>query len=155
MLSALADVAIDQRIAVTGSVNQLGEMQPIGGVCAKIEAFYDLCAARGLTGAEGVMIPAANARHLVLRDDVAEAVAKGRFLLLGVVDVWDGIEVLTGIPAGRRDEAGRFPAASVFGRVERRLIELAERLRRDGQPSEIDQSGGDESPPAETDLRRR
>ena len=155
VLSALADVAIDQRIAVTGSVNQLGEMQPIGGVCAKIEAFYDLCVARGLTGGEGVMIPAANARHLVLRDDVGEAVAKGRFLLLGVTDIWDGIEALTGIPAGRRDEAGRFPAASVFGRVERRLIELAERLRREGQPSEIDASGSDEAPQANTDLRRR
>ncbi len=130
ILSALADLPIDQGVAVTGSVNQLGEMQPIGGVCAKIEAFYDLCEARGLTGGQGVLLPASNARHLVLRDDVALAVAEGRFHLYGVRDVWEGIEILSGQPAGRRDEHGRLPADSVFGRVERRLIELAERLRR-------------------------
>ncbi|HEU4538942.1 MAG TPA: AAA family ATPase [Polyangiaceae bacterium] len=130
ILSALADLGIDQGIAVTGSVNQLGEMQPIGGVCAKIESFYDLCAARGFTGQQGVLLPAANARHLVLRDDVALAVAERRFHLYGVRDVWEGIEILSGLPAGRRDEHGRLPADSVFGRVERRLIELAERLRQ-------------------------
>lgn len=129
ILSAIAEVGIDQSVAVTGSVNQLGEMQTIGGVCAKIEGFYDLCAARGLTGKQGVMIPRSNVRHLVLRDDVAQAIAEGRFHLYAVRDVWQGIEVLTGLPAGTRDEAGRFPAASLFGRVERRLIELAERLR--------------------------
>jgi predicted ATP-dependent protease len=130
ILSALADLGIDQGIAVTGSVNQLGEMQPIGGVCAKIESFYDLCTARGFSGQQGVLLPAANARHLVLRDDVARAVAERRFHLYGVRDVWEGIEILSGSPAGRRDEHGRLPADSVFGRVERRLIELAERLRQ-------------------------
>jgi predicted ATP-dependent protease len=129
ILSALADLGIDQGVAVTGSVNQLGEMQPIGGVCAKIESFYDLCSARGLTGGQGVLLPSANARHLVLRDDVALAVAERRFHLYGVHNVWEGIEILSGLPAGRRDEHGRLPADSVFGRVERRLIELAERLR--------------------------
>ncbi len=129
VLSALADVGIDQSLAVTGSVNQLGEMQAIGGVCAKIEGFFDLCAARGLTGSQGVLLPRTNLPHLVLRDDVAEAIAVGRFQLYGVESVAQGIEILTGLPAGERDTSGRFPASSVFGRVERRIIEIAERLR--------------------------
>jgi predicted ATP-dependent protease len=129
VLSAIADVGIDQGIAVTGSVNQLGEMQAIGGVCAKIEGFFDLCQARGLTGRQGVLMPNANRPHLVLRDDVADAVARGKFHLYAVSLATEGIEVLTGLPAGERDAHGRFPAASVFGRVERRIIEIAERLR--------------------------
>ncbi len=129
VLSALADVAIDQGIAVTGSVNQLGEMQAIGGVCAKVEGFFDLCAARGLNGSQGVLIPRANLPHLVLRSDVAEAIEAGKFHLYAVDSVSQGVEVLTGLPSGERDTAGRFPAASVFGRVERRIIEIAERLR--------------------------
>ncbi len=135
VLSALADVGIDQGLAVTGSVNQLGEIQAIGGLCAKIEGFFDLCQARGLTGSQGVLIPHANLAHLVLRADVAEAVAGARFHLYAVSSVAQGVEVLTGIPAGERDETGRFPASSVFGRVERRIIEIAERLRvAEGHP---------------------
>jgi predicted ATP-dependent protease len=129
VLSALADVGIDQGIAVTGSVNQLGEMQAIGGVCAKIEGFFDLCKARNLNGAQGVLIPSPNRPHLVLRDDVAAAVAAGHFQLYAVDRAAQGIEVLTGLPAGERDASGRFPASSVFGRVERRIIEIAEKLR--------------------------
>ena len=130
VLSALADVGIDQGIAVTGSVNQLGELQAIGGVCAKIEGFYDLCVARGLTGSQGVMIPRANLPHLVLREDIAAAIRQGTFHLYRIENVAQGIEVLTGLSAGDRDTSGRFPAASVFGRVERRIIEIAERLRQ-------------------------
>lgn len=130
VLSALADVAIDQSIAVTGSVNQLGEMQAIGGVCAKIEGFFDLCQARGLTGNQGVMIPKANLPHLVLRDDVVQATKRGLFHVYAISTVSEGIEILTGLPAGERDSSGRFPAVSVFGRVERRIIEIAERLRQ-------------------------
>ena len=110
-------------------MNQLGEMQAIGGVCAKIEGFFDLCAARGLKGTQGVLLPHSNLPHLVLRDDVADAVTAGRFHLYAVETVSQGIEILTGLPAGTRDESGRFPASSVFGRVERRMIEIAERLR--------------------------
>ena len=134
VLSALAEVGIDQGIAVTGSVNQLGEIQAIGGVCAKIEGFYDLCAARGLTGVQGVLIPKTNLMHLVLRDDVARAIGEGTFHLYAVESVLQGIEILTGLPAGERDSAGRFPASSVFGRVERRIIEIAERLREAESP---------------------
>jgi predicted ATP-dependent protease len=129
VLSALADLPIDQSVAVTGSVNQLGEMQAIGGLCAKVEGFFELCNARGLTGHQGVLLPRPNLRHLVLRDDVADAIDDGKFHLYAVDSVAQGIEVLTGVPAGQRDPSGRFPAASVFGRVERRLIEIAERLR--------------------------
>jgi predicted ATP-dependent protease len=129
VLSALAEVPIDQGIAVTGSVNQLGEIQAIGGVCAKIEGFFELCRARGLTGRQGVMLPRANLEHLVLREDVAQAIAAGEFNLYAVETVTQGVEVLTGVPAGERDPSGRFPAGSVYGRVERRIIEIAERLR--------------------------
>ena len=130
VLSALADLAIDQAVAVTGSVNQLGELQTIGGVCAKIEGFFDLCRARGLTGNQGVLIPRPNLSHLVLREDVATAVAQGQFHIYACETVAQGIEVLTGVPAGDRDASGRFPASSVFGRVERRIIEIAELLRQ-------------------------
>jgi predicted ATP-dependent protease len=129
VLSALADVEIDQGIAVTGSVNQLGEMQAIGGVCAKIDGFFDLCRARGLTGTQGVLVPRANLPHLVLRGEVAEAVERDRFHLYAADTAAQGIEILTGVPAGVRDERGRFSASSVFGRVERRLIEIGEKLR--------------------------
>ncbi|MGH7285008.1 MAG: Lon-insertion domain-containing protein, partial [Polyangiaceae bacterium] len=129
VLSALADVGIDQGVAVTGSVNQLGEIQAIGGLCAKIEGFFDLCSARGLTGKQGVLIQKTNCAHLVLREDVVRAIEQGRFHLYAVSSVVEGIEVLTGHPAGSRDSSGRFPASSVYGRVERRIIEIAERLR--------------------------
>jgi predicted ATP-dependent protease len=136
VLSALADVGIDQGIAVTGSVNQLGEMQAIGGVCAKIEGFYDLCKARGLSGSQGVLVPRANLPHLVLRDDVVEAIGAGRFHVYAVDRAAEGIEILTGLGAGQRDAGGRFPASSVFGRVERRIIEMAEKLREaEGHPA--------------------
>jgi len=144
ILSGLADVGIDQGIAVTGSVNQLGDIQTIGGVCSKIEGFFDVCVARGLSGAQGVMIPKTNLRHLVLRPDVAKAIAEGQFHLYAISSVAEGIEVLTGLPAGARDSSGRFPAGSVFGRVERRLIELAE-LLRDAEAGPIDRGGVGES----------
>lgn len=144
ILSALADVGIDQGIAVTGSVNQLGDIQTIGGVCAKIEGFFDVCVARGLSGAQGVMIPKTNLRHLVLRPDVAKAIDEGRFHLYAISNVAEGIQVLTGLPAGTRDASGRFPAGSVFGRVERRLIELAE-LLRDAEAGPLDRAAVGES----------
>ena len=150
VLSALADVGVDQGIAVTGSVNQLGELQAIGGVCAKVEGFFDLCKARSLTGTQGVLIPRANRPHLVLRDDVAEAVARGQFHLYAVDTAAQGIEILTGLPAGARDASGRFPAASVFGRVERRIIEIAERLREaEGHLPPEAAEGIEEGPPGE------
>ncbi len=149
ILSAIAELPVNQWIAVTGSVNQLGEVQAIGGVNAKIEGFFDLCAARGLTGDQAVMIPKSCIAQLVLRDDVAQAICDNKFHLYAVERVAQGIEILTGVQAGVRDEGGRFPAGSVFGRVERRLIEIAERMRRaDGAPDMMG-PGPEDQPPQE------
>jgi lon-related putative ATP-dependent protease len=129
LLSALAEIPIKQCYAVTGSVNQHGKVQAIGGVNEKIEGFFDLCHVRGLTGDQGVLIPQSNVKHLMLRKDVVEAVAEGRFRIFAVNTVDEGIEILTGIPAGERDECGNFPEGTVNQRVEARLIMLAEKRK--------------------------
>jgi lon-related putative ATP-dependent protease len=116
LLSAIADVPVRQSLAVTGSVNQRGEVQPIGGVNEKIEGFFDLCKSRGLTGEQGVLIPAANVNHLMLRRDVVREVAEGRFHIYPVETIDQGLELLTGIDAG-----------TVNGLVERRLRDMARR----------------------------
>jgi lon-related putative ATP-dependent protease len=129
LLSALSEVPIKQSLAVTGSVNQHGRVQPIGGVNEKVEGFFDVCKARGLTGDQGVLIPQANVEHLMLRSDVVEAVEQGQFAVYPVETVDEALELLTGVEAGERDEEGNFPAGSVNQRVEARLIELAEKQR--------------------------
>ena len=134
LLSALADAPIRQSLAVTGSVNQHGEVQAIGGVNEKIEGFFDICEARGLTGAQGVLIPAANVKHLMLRRNVVEAVAAGRFHVYSVDTIDSGISILTGILAGERGPGGQFAPDTINGRVERRLAEFADRLRAAGSP---------------------
>ncbi len=125
LLSALSGAPIRQSLAVTGSVNQLGRVQPIGGVNEKIEGFFDLCAARGLSGEQGVLIPAANRCHLMLREEVVEAVRQGRFHIWAVSDVDQALELLTGEPAGRPDAQGRMASGSVNARVAVRLAQLA------------------------------
>ncbi len=129
LLSALADAPIKQSLAVTGSVNQHGEAQPIGGVNEKIEGFFDTCKGKGLTGDQGVLIPVSNVEHLMLREDVVEAVERGDFNIYAVKTLDEAIALLTGLPAGERDEEGKFPAGSINQRVEARLIELAEKQR--------------------------
>ncbi|HTP28751.1 MAG TPA: AAA family ATPase [Anaeromyxobacteraceae bacterium] len=129
LLSALSELAIRQAIAVTGSVNQLGQVQAIGGVNEKIEGFFDVCRARGLTGSQGVMIPAANTKHLMLREDVVAACAARQFHVFAVKDVDEGIEILTGVPAGSRGTDGRYPAGSVNARVAARIEEFARTAR--------------------------
>ncbi len=129
LLSALADAPIRQSLAVTGSVNQLGEIQPIGGVNEKIEGFFDICKARGLTGDQGVIIPATNVKHLMLNAEVREAVAAGKFAIHAIDTVDDGIEVLTAIPAGQRDGQGQFPEGSINRRVEDTLIRYSETMQ--------------------------
>jgi predicted ATP-dependent protease len=129
LLSAIARVPVRQSLAVTGSVNQLGEVQAIGGANQKIEGFFDLCSARGLTGDQGVLIPAANVKHLMLRRDVVEAVAAGRFAVYPVTSIDEGIELLTGVPAGEPDGGGVYPAGTVNRMVADRLAELAEKSR--------------------------
>ena len=127
LLSALSDLPIRQSLAVTGSVNQLGHVQAIGGVNEKIEGFFDLCKARGFTGAQGVVIPASNVKHLMLRHDVVDAVRDKQFQIYAVDTIDQGMEILTGVPAGEREADGKFPEGSVNGRVEARLIEFAKK----------------------------
>ncbi len=121
---------IKQSLAVTGSVNQHGEVQAIGGVNEKIEGFFDICKARGLTGEQGVLIPGANVKHLMLRDDVVEAVGKGEFNIWPIDSIDQGIALLTGREAGVRGTDGAFPADSINGLVEARLTAFAEAARR-------------------------
>jgi predicted ATP-dependent protease len=124
MLSRLSDLPIRQDLAVTGSVNQWGEVQAIGGANEKIEGFFDVCRIRGLTGTQGVLIPIANVRNLVLRPDVIEAVAQGKFHIYPIRTIDEGIELLTGIRAGTVNEEG-----SVNNLVNRRLRDLATSLK--------------------------
>ena len=113
LLSSLAEVPINQAIAVTGSVNQKGEIQPIGGVNEKIEGFYQICKMRGLTGEHGVIIPIQNVKNLHLSDEVIEAVKKKKFHVYAISTIDEGIEILTGVPAGKKNKAGNFPLGSV------------------------------------------
>src|SRR5579864_6227409 len=129
LLSALSGLPIRQDIAVTGSVSQQGDIQPIGGVNQKIEGFYDVCRVKGFTGRQGVMIPSENVEDLMLRDDVIGAVASGKFQILPIARIEEGIEILTGVKAGERDSKGAYPTDCVFGRVDRRLHEMATTLK--------------------------
>ena len=129
LLSALADAPVNQSLAVTGSVNQQGEIQPIGGVNEKIEGFFDVCNMRGLTGEQGVIIPATNIKHLMLREDVREAVAAGKFAIHAIDSVDDGIELLTGLKAGQRGKKGRFPRGTLNRRVEDTLTRYSNAMR--------------------------
>jgi predicted ATP-dependent protease len=129
ILSSLSGLPLAQEIAVTGSVNQKGEAQPIGGINQKIEGFYDVCRVVGLTGRQGVLMPTANLRHLMLREDVAQAVREGRFHIYAVSSIDEGMEVLTGRRAGHRRADGTYPRGTVNYLVQRRLQELGESLR--------------------------
>ncbi len=143
LLSALAQTPLRQDLAVTGSVDQHGEVQAIGGVNEKIEGFFDLCAARGLTGAQGVLIPASNQRHLMLHGRVREAVEAGRFHVYPVADVDEGLTLLTGKPAGEAGDDGRFPEGTVHDRVDRRLRDFAEKRKAFGGDGATIRGGGD------------
>jgi lon-related putative ATP-dependent protease len=144
LLSALSGIAIKQSLAITGSVNQNGEAQPIGGVNEKIEGFFDVCRARGLDGSHGVLIPVMNVKHLMLRHDVVEAAEKGQFHVYAYENVDQAFELLTGLPAGEADAEGNFPLETANGRVQARLVKMAEirarfgdhHKRGDGEDSE-------------------
>ena len=129
LLSALSEIPVKQALAVTGSVNQRGEVQAIGGVNEKIEGFFDVCRPRGLNEQQGVLIPKSNVQHLMLREDVVEAVRNGQFGVYPVGTIDEGIEILTGVKAGERDSSGRFPAGTINRLVEDKLRSLAERAR--------------------------
>jgi predicted ATP-dependent protease len=144
ILSGLSGLPINQGLAVTGSVNQQGQVQAIGAVNAKVEGFFDVCRAMGLTGEQGVLIPASNVRNLMLREDVVEAVAAGQFHVYPVRTIDEGIALLTGREAGERGPDGSFPEGSVNALVQGRLREMAERARA---------YGGDGQPPARQDRQ--
>ncbi len=133
ILSALAEVPIKQGIAVTGSVNQMGEVQAIGGVNEKIEGYFAVCKAKGLTGEQGVMIPASNVTNLMLKQEVVEAVQAEQFHLWSVATIDEGIEVLTGMPAGKKPD-GSFDLQGVFTRVNQRLVKMAGELAKFNNP---------------------
>jgi predicted ATP-dependent protease len=126
LLSALADAPVRQSLAVTGSVNQHGDVQAIGGVNEKVEGFFDLCSARGLSGVQGVLIPESNVNNLMLREDVVEAVREGCFHVYAVANIDQGIELLTGLPAN-----------DINARVEQKLSDYAERARSFGAPGAL------------------
>jgi len=127
LISSLAGVPIKQGIAVTGSVNQNGEIQAIGGVNQKIEGFFKVCQAKGLTGDQGVIIPKSNLEHLMQKDEVIKAVQQNKFHNWAVETVEDGLEILTGMKAGERDKTGKFPKGTIYYRVEEQLKEFARR----------------------------
>lgn len=146
ILSSLADLPLRQDIAVTGSVNQKGEIQPIGGVNEKIEGFYDVCRARGLTGTQGVIIPHQNVDDLMLRQDVLGAVGEGKFHVYSVKTVDQGIELLSGVQAGDPVEDGTYPEGTVNFLVDKKLRDLAEGIKA----FVSEEKGGKEAAPPET-----
>jgi predicted ATP-dependent protease len=130
ILSSLAGLALKQSIAVTGSINQKGMIQPIGGVNEKVEGFFETCKSQGLTGQQGVMIPYQNVQNLVLEEDVVRAVQQGKFHVFPVRDVDEGLEILTDVAAGRVQEDGSYPPGTVHGLVQQRLNEMAAVVQR-------------------------
>ena len=172
LLSALSECPIDQSIAVTGSVDQFGQIQPIGGVNEKIEGFFKYCKVRGLTGRQGVIIPVQNVGHLMLHSEVIEAVNQGLFHVWAVATIDEGIEILTGIPAGAAGEDGAFPDDTIHGKVMKRLLgwmkrsaELKKEFSGKGdkqkkedeeapQPPEGRENSGDEDDENEDDEER-
>ena len=126
LLSAIAKLPVKQSLAVTGSADQHGNVQAIGGINEKIEGFFDICKLKGLSGEQGVILPAVNIPHIILRDDVLEAIENNQFVLYPINTVDEAISLLTGLPAGERNEEGEFPEGTVNHKVEQRLLELAE-----------------------------
>jgi ATP-dependent Lon protease len=142
LLSSLSDVPLKQSMAVTGSVNQKGEIQPIGGVNQKIEGFYQVCETKGLTGDQGVMIPALNVKNLMLKQEVVDAVRQGKFHIYAVSTIDDGIEVLTGLPAGKKKKDGTYPKGSINYLVDKKLKEMAQKLREFAGPARENKNSG-------------
>jgi predicted ATP-dependent protease len=136
LLSSLSDIPIYQGIAVTGSVNQKGEVQAIGGVNEKIEGFFDVCRMHRLNGKQGVIIPESNVQNLMLSDEVIEAVKNGKFYIWSVNKIEDGIRILTGVPAGQKHRDGSFTKDSVFAAVQEKIIKLGKNAKRFGKQIE-------------------
>jgi len=151
ILSALSGLPINQALAVTGSVNQNGDVQAIGGVNEKIEGYFEICKAAGLTGEQGVVIPASNVSSLMLKEEVVEAIRQGKFHLWPVNSIDEGIEVLTGVKAGERQTDGIFEPDTVNARVDQRLHEMADALQYFGKDGEAKSKDGHAMSNAEGD----
>ena len=148
ILSALSELPIKQNLAITGSVNQKGEVQAIGGVNEKIEGFYKTCKVKGLKGDEGVMIPRSNVQHLMLNEEVVEAVRRGRFHIYQVGTIDEGIEILTGVNAGQLKTDGTYDPGTVNYKVNKRLAEMTQRLAALVSSSKLEE----ETPPSEIEA---
>ncbi len=158
ILSALTGIPINQGIAVTGSVNQKGEIQPIGGINEKVEGFYDVCNSRKLTGKQGVMLPHQNVQDLLLRPDVIDAIRKGKFHLWPVKSIDQGIEILTGVTGGTRGRNGVFPERSVFDLADKKLRQMAldiDRFGRDEKDNGLSPNNAGKSKRVERRKNRR
>ncbi|HCX65778.1 MAG TPA: ATP-dependent protease, partial [Eubacteriaceae bacterium] len=145
VLSSIGRIPLKQNIAVTGSVDQRGMIQPVGGVTQKIEGFFDVCREKGLTGDQGVMIPHQNVENLMLKEEVLEAVEEGRFHIYAVKTIEEGIEILTGLPAGEQDEEGEYPEGSVFAKVKERLEVSHKKLRESRRPLKATENNKEEA----------
>ncbi len=144
ILSSLSGIPLKQGIAVTGSVNQLGEVQPVGAINQKIEGFFDACKVKRMTGGEGVMIPRRNLKHLMLRDDVIEAVKKGKFCIWAVNSIDEGMEILTDTQVGKKKPDGNYPTGTVNYKVDQRLREMADKLKEFAPREEQIEEGEDD-----------
>jgi predicted ATP-dependent protease len=129
-MSSLSGVAIKQNLAVTGSINQHGRVQVVGGVNEKIEGFFNVCKTRGLDGSHGVIIPRDNVKHLMLQEEVIEAVQDGKFGVFAVKNIDEALSIMTGVEAGQRNKDGDFPAGTVNAKVEEQLIRYAALRKR-------------------------
>jgi len=141
LLSGLAGAPISQGIAVTGSVSQKGEIQAVGGVTRKVEAFFDICKRKALNGGQGVIIPAKNVKNLMLKQEVVDSVREGRFHIWPISTVEEGVEILTGVKAGALKPDGTYPKGTLFRKVDERLLELAEVARKFGKEEEGKKKG--------------
>lgn len=154
LLSALSGVSLRQDIAVTGSVNQLGKVQPIGGVNYKVEGFYAVCKAKGLTGKQGVLIPKSNERHLMLNDEVVQAVKDGKFNVWSIETIDEGIELLTGMPAGEKQPDGNYPEGTINFLVNKRLRDLVESMKKFGTSEKDEKKLEEGEKPAQVKSKR-
>jgi len=124
LFSAIANIPIKQSIAITGSVNQKGDIQPIGGVVEKITGFYEICKDRGFTGEQGIIIPEQNIKNLMLNNEIVDAVKHGKFTIYAIKNIDKGAEILMGLPAGKLNSKGKYPEDSLYGKVIERIIAL-------------------------------
>jgi predicted ATP-dependent protease len=133
LVSALSGIPVRQDLAITGSLNQFGEVQPIGGANEKIEGFFDTCSIKGASGTQGVVMPKTNVQNLMLDSRVVDAVRAESFHIFAVSTVEEAIELMMGKPAGRADRKGNYPRGTVFGAIARRLADMREQERQDSE----------------------